>query len=314
MCRLINAVKAAKFLREHDKYLILTHASPDGDTLGSGYALCEALIKIGKQAKVVCPEEAPGKFDYLKVMVDEFEHETVIAVDVADEKLLGNLCEQFSNKIDLCIDHHQSNLKFAKKLYLEGDSASACECVYNVINALGVEITPHIADCLYTGIATDTGCFKFSNTTARTHAIAAELFKKGANYSEINRVMFEVKSRQRVEMERLVLENIEFWFNGRCAIITVTQDMIKSTGCSGGDLDGITALSRQIEGVVIGITVREKADGKYKVSLRTFPPYDASQICKTFGGGGHANAAGCEFSCALDEVKEKLKAGIKDII
>lgn len=314
MCRLIDAVLTAEFLKLHDNFAILTHASPDGDTLGSGYALCEALSLLGKKAEVILPDEVHRKFDYLKYETEPNSHQTIVAVDIADEKLLGRLYEQYSGKIELCIDHHGSNLKYAKNLYLESDSASTCECVYKVILAMGVKVTPHIADCLYTGIATDTGCFKFSNTTAGTHRIAAELIELGADYGEINRVMFEVKSRERVEMERLVLENIEFWFEGRCAVITVTQNMLKQTGCEGGDLDGITALSRQIEGVKIGITLREKSDGKIKVSLRTFEPYDASEICKLFGGGGHTRAAGCEFSCSFEEVKNKIKQTLINII
>lgn len=314
MCRTVDAAASAEFLHSHDRFLILTHASPDGDTLGSGFALCAALIQIGKQAKVICPDAIPPKFDYLRTENEDFEPETVVAVDVADEKLLGGLQETYKGKIDLCIDHHLSNLRYAGMLYLEGDSAAACECVYNVIRSLGVRITPYIADCLYTGMATDTGCFKFSNTTPRTHRIAAELMELGADYGRINRIMFEVKSRQRLDMERLVLEDIEFWFDGRCAVVTVTQDMIKSTGCDSGDLDGITALSRQIEGVLIGVTLREKQEGRYKVSVRTFEPYNASEICSLLGGGGHMRAAGCELLCSLEDAKKQIKTRIGEII
>ena len=183
-----------------------------------------------------------------------------------------------------------------------------------MINELGTKITPYMASCLYTGIATDTGCFKFSNTTPRSHRYAAELIEKGADYGEINRVMFEVKSRGRIAMEREVLENIEFYYGGRCAVITVTRDMIKETGCPLGDLDGVTAMSRQIEGVQIGVTIKEKPDGKYKVSLRTFEPYNAADICAVFGGGGHIRAAGCEFSCDIESAKRQLLSAIGEVL
>ncbi len=225
-----------------------------------------------KRVFVVCPDKIPEKFGYLIKEYEAFEPETVVAVDIADEKLLGSLYDRYSGRVALCIDHHGSNTKYAEMLYLEADAAAACECIYNVINELGTVITPYMASCLYTGIATDTGCFKFSNTTPRSHRYAAELIEKGADYGEINRVMFEVKSRGRIAMERKVLENIEFYYGGRCAVITVTRDMIKETGCPLGDLDGVTAMSRQIEGVQIGVTIKEKPDGKYKVSLRTFEP------------------------------------------
>lgn len=313
-CFVADAAKAASFLKSNDDYVILTHASPDGDTLGSAFALAAALTAAGKHCFVECPDEIPQKFGFLVKNYDRFKPETVIAVDVADQKLLGSLCEKYSGRISLCIDHHGSNTEYAGMLYLEPQSAAAAECVFAVIKELGVMITPYIAGCLYTGIATDTGCFKFSNTTPRTHRLAAELIELGADYGEINRVMFEVKSRGRVAMERLVLENMEFYFDGRCAVITVTQDMMNETGCPAGDLDGVTAMSRQIEGVLIGITLKEKKDGRFKVSLRTFPPYDAADICARFGGGGHLRAAGCEFTCDLKSAKEQLLSVIGEVL
>lgn len=307
MSRLISKLEAAAFLLENDKYTILTHAHPDGDTLGSAFALCSALRGMGKMANVLCPDPIPKKFNYLTAEGEQdFVPETVISVDVADDKLLGSLMDEYKDKIVLAIDHHSTNVGFAKNLYLEGDSAAAAECVYEVIKQLGAEVTPFIATCLYTGIATDTGCFKFSNTTPRTHIFAAVFMQLGADYDEINRVMFEVKSQSRLEMERRVLNGIEYICDGKCAIITITQAMIKETGCDSSDMDGIAAMSRQIEGVLIGITVREKADGKWKISIRTFEPYDAAAICQNFGGGGHKRAAGCEFDTE-SEAKAKLK-------
>ena len=312
--QMISASAAASFLERSDKFVILTHASPDGDTLGSAYALADALCAINKRVFVVCPDKIPEKFGYLIKEYEAFEPETVVAVDIADEKLLGSLYDRYSGRVALCIDHHGSNTKYAEMLYLEADAAAACECIYNVINELGTKITPYMASCLYTGIATDTGCFKFSNTTPRSHRYAAELIEKGADYGEINRVMFEVKSRGRIAMERKVLENIEFYYGGRCAVITVTRDMIKETGCPLGDLDGVTAMSRQIEGVQIGVTIKEKPDGKYKVSLRTFEPYNAADICAVFGGGGHVRAAGCEFSCDIENAKRQLLSAIGEVL
>lgn len=314
-CREITEVEAALFLKEHDDFLLLTHSSPDGDTLGSGHALLAALRQLGKRAKLICPDEIPQKFNLIACNRDgDFDHKTIIAVDVADDNLLGSLKETFEGKIDICIDHHGSNTKFSKLLYCEPYAAAACECVYKVITALGTEISPYIASCLYLGMSTDTGCFKFSNTTPRTMRFAAELMELGANYTEINRIMFETKSKERIAMERLVLENMEFYFDGKCAILTVTEDMIASTGCDRADLDGITAISRQVEGVVIGVTIKEQLDGDFKVSLRTHEPYDAAQICALFGGGGHARAAGCRFNCSANEAKQLLLSTISEVL
>ena len=314
MSKQVSLIDAANILKENDNYTILTHAHPDGDTLGSSFALCSALRSLGKKANVLCPDPIPTKFGYLTVegCVD-FVAETIISVDVADDKLLGALRDEYKDKILLAIDHHSTNVGFAENLYLEGESAAAAECVYRVIKEMGAEITPFIASCLYTGIATDTGCFKFSNTTPRTHIFAAELMECGADYDNINRVMFEVKSQSRLEMERRVLNGIEYICDGRCAIVTVTQSMIKETGCDSSDMDGIAAMSRQIEGVLIGITVREKSDGRWKISVRTFEPYDAAEICQNFGGGGHKRAAGCEFATE-EEAKNQLKKYITSIM
>ena len=265
-------------------------------------------------ANVKCPDPIPTKFNYLTAEGEQsFMPETVISVDVADDKLLGTLRDEYKGKIKLAIDHHSTNVGFAENLYLEGDSAAAAECVYVILKEMGAKVTPFMASCLYTGIATDTGCFKFSNTTPRTHVFAAELMQLGADYDEINRVMFEVKSQSRLEMERRVLNGIEYICDGKCAIVTVTQQMIKETGCDSSDMDGIAAMSRQIEGVLIGITVREKSDGRWKISIRTFEPYDAAEICQRFGGGGHKRAAGCEFATE-QEAKTELKKYVTSIM
>jgi phosphoesterase RecJ-like protein len=314
-CKILNTKEAALFLKQNDRFLILTHALPDGDTLGSAFALESTLKNLGKKARVLCPDEIPSKFLYLTTDNDlDFEPEIIVAVDVADKKLLGKCCDLYGDKIDLCIDHHHSNKGFAKRLYLEGDSASACECIYNVIEELGTEITPHIADCLYTGIATDTGCFKFSNTSPRTHRYAATLIEKGANFGEINRVMFEVKSRSQIAVEKQIFDSIEFHSDGKIAVVVITNDMLNAAGTTLAELDGITALARSIDGVLIGITVKEIPSGKVRASVRTFEPYSASEICAVFGGGGHERAAGCEFSYDIAQAKQMLIKTAKEVM
>ena len=300
-----TAEKAAEFLKKNDNYVILTHASPDGDTLGSGFALCLALRSMGKKANVVCPDKISSKFSYIICENQDFAYKTPITVDVADVKLLGDLKEQFGDSIELCIDHHITNTRYAKRLCFE-DRAAACECVYNVIKKLNVVINKSIADALYTGIATDTGCFRFTNTTANTHIMAAELINLGADYGMINRIMFETKSRRRIEMERQVLEGIKFFYEGKCAVVILTREMLDAAQIDPTELDGISGIARTIEGVIVGITLREKEDGTYKVSLRTHEPVDASAICQKFGGGGHIAAAGCTFNCSADEAVKQL--------
>ena len=225
----IDVLHAAAFLRENDNYLILMHASPDGDTLGCGLALCRALRRMGKQANAVCPDPVPQKFGYMfnGLAVQEFETENIICVDIADTKLLGDM-KELGDKAELCIDHHLSNTGYAKRLLLKPEYAAAAELVYEVICALETDIDKDMANCLYTGIATDTGCFKYSNTTPQTHMIAAVMIKCGAETAAINYAMFDLKTQGRLQLEREVLNSIKYFEEGRVALVSVPLSMLES--------------------------------------------------------------------------------------
>lgn len=307
-CRELNIRQTAAFLKRHDNYIILTHASPDGDTLGSAYALYYGLNELGKTACVVCPDVIPEKYGYFARKTDHVKREnaTIVAVDVADAKLLGALEEEFGSCVDLCIDHHISNTKYAKNLFLQPDAAATAESMYELLVQMKININDITAKALYTGIVTDTGCFKYAAVTKKTHNIAAELHEFDIKAHEINRIMFDTKTRRLMELERMVLESAEFYFDGKCFLLTVTAEMQEKTGCSGTELEGIAVISRSVEGVVAGITVKQTSDDEYKVSLRTYSPVDASMICKNLGGGGHKNAAGASVKGTLDEVKKKV--------
>lgn len=304
----INVEKCAKMLKEMDNILILTHAHPDGDTLGCGFGLCRALIKMGKRARVICADEIPKKYNYLieDFTMPEFDEDYVVSVDVATENLLGSLADDYSGKIDLCIDHHGSNTEYASNLLLNADAAAAAEIVLKVIKALRVKIDSHIADCLYTGITTDTGCFRYASTTSNTYRAAAELIDMGASNAMINRIMFETKTKTYSALERLAIEGMEFFENDRICVITITQKMYEKTGSNEQETEAIAPLTRQTEGVEIGLTIREKANGECKCSVRTYESVDASALAAAFGGGGHKQAAACKFSCGVDEAKELL--------
>lgn len=309
----IDVKECARLLKNSDNYLILTHRNPDGDTLGSAFALKRALDILGKKSAVRCIDNIPLKYSYLWEGIDnsDIEYEKIIAVDVADVKLLGDSFEKkYGDNVYICIDHHMSNRCYAQNLLLE-DRAAAAVVVYEVICMLNIDITPEIANCIYTGLATDTGCFLFQNTTPTVHRIAAEVMEKGADYGLINRLMFETKTMSYLRLEQLAVSSIETYFDGKCAIMTITQEMFRQSGSNEGECDGIAGLPRKIEGVVIGVTFRERTDGTYKVSVRTVKPYDASKICSNLGGGGHSGAAGCEFDCPIDEAKRLLLDVIK---
>lgn len=301
----ISVKECADILKEKDNILILTHANPDGDTLGSGFALCRALMKIGKICAVINADDIPKKYNYLfdDIVEIKFKPDYVVAVDVATVKLLGGLEEQY--KIDMCIDHRSTNTEYANLLLLE-DAPAACQIMYEVVLALGVEVDKKIADCLYTGLTTDTGCFRYDSTTAQTYRVAADLIDAGADNGRINRIMFETKSKTYARLERLAIESMRFYEHERVAVITVTQEMFQLTGSNAQETEGLAPLTRQIEGVEIGITIQERPDGTCKASIRTFESVNAAKLAACFGGGGHAQAAGCKFDCDVKEARRLL--------
>ena len=301
--------ETAAFLREHDCFDILTHDYPDGDTLGSGFALCLALQQMGKKARVITTF-LPKDFVFLtkEIREQDFETQTVVTVDVADVRLLGKNRAAYEGRIDLCIDHHMTNVVDAPLRLVDGHAAANCAILYKLFREMGITWTRAIANCLYTGISTDTGCFRYTNTTAETLRIGADIIDIGCDTAYINKVMFETKTKKKLALEREVYDTIEYCFDDRCAIIAVTCDMQRSIGVSDGELEGLASIPRQIEGVEIGITLREKAPGEFKVSVRTNGQVSASALCATLGGGGHSAAAGCTVKGTLDEAKAQLKA------
>ncbi len=308
LCSELSLKETAKFLKKHDNFVILTHSSPDGDTLGAGYALYYGLKELGKIAGVICADIIPQKYAYFVRETDNVDEDsaTIIAVDVATKALLGSLEENFGDKVDLCIDHHVSNSRYAKNLYLDSDASATCEIIFELLEIMDVNINDITAKAMYTGIATDTGCFKYSNVTAKTHIIASKLYEYNIDAPNINKIMFDTKSRKLLELERMVLDTAEYHFNNRCILLSVTAEMQEKTGCSGSDLESIAVISRSVEGVIAGISLKQTGDTTFKVSLRTYPPLNASEICKALGGGGHNAAAGATLEGTLDEVKEQV--------
>ena len=300
--------RAAKFLLDMDDIVILTHQNPDGDTLGSAFALYYTLEAKGKRVRVVNEKTIPKKYAFMfdKYIDTEFEPKCVVAVDIASTTLFGNGMEDFIGKVDLCIDHHKSNTDYAEQTLLNVNVAAACEIVYDVIIEMDGDISDDALLCVYTGISTDCGCFKYSNTTAKAHHIAALAISRGIDTYRVNQAMFESKSRAQLDIERLALQNLRFYHGGKCAAIVISHDLLCKTGAEESDLDALPAMTRQIQGVEVGVVVKERSEGEFKVSMRTGKHPDASLICSEFGGGGHAGAAGCTLYGEADEVVSKV--------
>lgn len=309
---IIDLKGTADFLLSHDNFYILTHQSPDGDTMGSGFGLCYALREAGKKANVLCSDDFPKRYGFMYDGYEpqKFTPETIVAVDVADRKLLGTRLNGYADYVDLCIDHHVSNERYAKRLLLYPDASATCEVLFQVLTEMGTETDKRIAECLYTGIATDTGCFKYANTTKLAHIIAAELMSHGVDHERINREMFDIKSKARLKVEQYINSAMEYYLDDKCAMAAVTLDTIRKAGLAQEEFEGIAGMSVQLEGVQVGVIIKEKDEGKFKVSMRSASDIDVSAICAKFGGGGHVKAAGCTLEGDLSDVKLRLLSGI----
>ena len=312
----IDAKQAAQMLCQADNILIICHKNPDGDTLGSAAGLMHALKKLGKTCAVMCNDEIAPKYDFLGIELfrKQFVPEFTVAVDVADTKLFGDKTLPYSEVIDLCIDHHPSNSGYAKVVCCDGTMPAAAQLMVSVVENMGVEIDSTIADCLYTGIMTDTGCFKYSATSAETHRVAAKLLDAGAQHTMISTKFFMSRSRKTMELEKYALNTMEFMYDGRCAVIVLAADILQQIGAQPSDIDGISAIPRSIEGVDIGITIRQIDDSRFKISVRTSENADACSIAQGLGGGGHIRAAGCEVMGSLECAKKAILREVENAL
>lgn len=311
----VDVAGAAAALQAADDILIMTHRRPDGDTTGCAGALCRGLRQIGKRAYILQNPEITKRYAPLITPCypeSDFSPKYVVTTDIAEEKLFTDNAAQYKGAVDLVIDHHGSNEGFGKHNLIRSDAGACAEVLYDVLMALGVKLTTDIAECIYIGISTDTGCFKFSNTTAHTHAVAAACLTAGIDGGEINRALFEMKSMPRFQMERIVFETMEFFEDGAIAIAPLWRKDIDRVGADMDDLDSIASLTRQIEGVQIGITLTENKDGTVKASVRTTKEVDASAICKKCGGGGHIRAAGATLACGMEEAKQMILTAARE--
>ena len=298
-----------------DDILILCHKNPDGDTIGSGTALCLALQQLGKNAAVLCSDPIPAMYDYMPITVFDgsFRPAFVVAVDVAGIQLFGerNNIQEYAEHVNLCIDHHGSNSGYAYETLVDAGAAASAELLTTLIPEMGAKITPEIASCLYTGVATDTGCFRFSSTTANTHLVAAQLILAGAQVEELNTLLFDTKPRERMEAERIARNHLEYHLEGRCALMYLTRDEIEQSGVDPADLEELTSLPISIEGVKVGLTLRQQPGGSYRISVRAAKGVDACAIARRLGGGGHTRAAGCELLGNLDNAKSAILAEVE---
>ena len=290
-----------------DHILLLTHRLPDGDAVGSLFALYGVLRAMGKHVTYEI-DDVPASLRIAPLPPKEaLDPAYVVTVDVGDKKLLGAETEnRYGSRVDLSIDHHATHVPFATKTLVDPTAAAACEVLFDLFHCGDIFIDPATAAWLYTGLSTDTGCFRYANTTAKTLRTAAALVEAGANNGALNETLFETKTRAYADFEAMALGTLRYFLNDRCAVLTITQDLYEKTGVKENEVKPVNNLPRQIEGVLAGITLKEKENGGWRVSLRTREPVNAAAICERFGGGGHKLAAGCELGGTAEEAIEKL--------
>ena len=311
----LTARETAAALRGMDNVLILTHVRPDGDTIGCAAALCQALRDMGKTAYLLYNPEitatyAPCAAPYWAP--ERFAPEHVVSTDIAALNLLPDNAAAYADRIELAIDHHGSHGFFAEQVCLDADAAACGEILYGIIREL-TAVTPDIAMLLYVAIATDTGCFVYSNTTAQTHRIASELLGCGIDVGPVNKALFRTKSRTRLAMEARMVAEMELYDRDRVVVMQIPLSMRQEMHATDADIEELSALAAQVEGTDCGITLRELGQGKVKVSLRTGPRVNATRVCGLLGGGGHAAAAGATVNGTLEQVKQAVLAAVAEV-
>lgn len=311
----IGYSEAETFLRNCKDAVIITHQSPDGDCIGAGFGLKDILAELGIRSRVVCSDKFPSRYDFITNTGagEDFEPETVIAVDIADTKLMGKYKDIYGDKIQLCIDHHISNINYAEKTLLRPEATATCEIIYDLAKFMGVEISRHCAMCLYTGIATDSGCFKYDCTTPRAHEIAAEMKRSyDINFAKINRAMFEIKTKARMILESKFVNLMKEYLDNKLVIASVTLDMMKEIGINSDEFEGLAPMTIQLEGTEVGVLIKEREPNTFKCSFRSADSVNVSEICRSLGGGGHAKAAGCSIEgCTLQEAENKIVEAVR---
>lgn len=312
----LTVQEAAARLRQMNNVLLLTHVRPDGDTIGSAAALCQALRDMGKTAYLLYNPEitdtyAPYAEPYWAS--EGFVPEHIVSADIAALNLLPDNAAAYASRVELTIDHHGSQEFFAAETCLDADAAACGEIIYRVIREL-TAVTPAIALLLYVAISTDTGCFVYANTTADTHRIAAELLETGIDVGPVNKVLFRTKSKTRLAMEARMVADMELYDGDRVVVMSIPLSLRQELRATEADIEELSSLAALVEGTDCGITLRELKPGRVKLSLRTGPRVDACAVCQRLGGGGHTAAAGATVDGTLEDAKALILKAYRAVV
>lgn len=319
----LQAVK--EYIIGHDDFLVISHVGPDGDAVGSSLAMANLLKNLNKRFTVVNEGSCPRKFSYLhlfdqiinlsKHSVERtFEH--IIAVDVADFSRLGDASHLFAeNAYIVNIDHHPTNTLFGQLNLIRSDAASTTEILFDLIyHHFPQELDTHVAESLYTGLLTDTGGFRYANTTQAVLEKAANLLKYDIKPGKIAERALETISASFLELLKISLNSLTFAFERKVALLSISLADLEKAGATKEDVDGLVAYPRNIEGVEVGILLKEWAEDEVKVSLRSKDVVDVSAIAQKNGGGGHVRAAGFTFYGDLSAAKQHILRELEHVL
>jgi len=311
MTKRVTIEALAEWLRDRDDIALMGHVSPDGDAVGCCLGLCFALRSLGKRAVAVLPGGVPKLYQHLPgagevVTTGEplpFVPQTTFAVDVSDRPRLG---DQGIALFDSCphqaaMDHHPTNEGFGQVFALDGEAAAAGELAVDLVEALGVSLTPEMAECLFVAISTDCGQFNYSNTRPQTFTAAAKCAAAGIDIERITSELYRTRTLGRTRLLGLALADLHISDDRRIAWASITEEMLQKAGALPEDNEGVVNYLLEIEGVQIAILANERGS-QTKLSLRSKPPIDvAKQIAVPLGGGGHACAAGATVDATVEE-------------
>ncbi len=306
------------------RIVITAHLRPDGDAAGAALALCLTLQAAGRRAVCVGLEPLGDEFNFLEGL-----DKTIPATDYVplDEDVMAVVdCGDFSRipealrghaerMLGFCIDHHKSNSGFAPLCLIDPSSSSSSELVQSVIEAGNLPMTRGIAEALWLGMVTDSGRFSYPCTSPETLRRAADLLEKGARFSMINDVIFCRVHLRQLHLQRRLIESLEVSDDGRVAVVSLNPADYEAEQCTSMDSDSFVDIPRSVKGVEIALFIRQVFAGKpINISLRASELYDASKICATWGGGGHARAAGATLQGELAEQRAQVFTFLKELV
>lgn len=312
-----------KALRENQKFAVLSHVRPDGDALGSQLALALSLKKLGKEVRIWNEDGMLEKYSFMprsellgKAPAEPEDFDVAVALDTAIQNRLGNtIASVKSAKVWVNMDHHPSNPRYGDLVYIDPTAPATGQILYEFLKAENFPMDREIAENLFVAISTDTGSFQYSNTTARTFEIAAELVAAGVDVGRVSRDTYENYPRRRIELLRELLRTMRFEASGKVASFSLSLDTANRLGALPEDNEGLIDHIRAISGVVVAVFFEELPEGKVRVSMRSKDEsVDVCAICLKFGGGGHTLAAGARVRGTLAEVEQRVLEAICEVV